>query len=493
MKRNEIILLIIFFCLSMLGVFRHEIWLDEAHHWLLARDSQTLGELWSNMRYDGHPILWNILLFIITRFTRDVIWMQLLHVCISVASVAVFLFCSPFRLREKALFISGYFILYEYTLISRNYALMMFFLFVAIVCYSRNKYLLLGLTLALLANTHLFGLAIASFFAMMAGFEFFTEKKGGITRQITLGSVVFIAGAVISILQIIPPSDSGFFATHAQSPPLERIFRIGTFLSRTFIPIPDVTGYHFWNSNLLLSISKSLSVILSLVLFFTPLLLFRNRLSLLFFFYSTAIFISLFLYFSDLHRVRYFGAVYLVLISCIWLKRSVASSYILPVLKNLTFKKDYSQQIFIILLVLQTIAGAGSYVIDIAKPFSESKSAVSFMLRDPETKEYLTIECGAAAISAYLEKKVYYLTTHSYGSFCLFNRDEKFIDVDLEQIKKDAIDFVTKNDRPAFLITNRPLTLSEPDALHIRLAGRFEQGILKYENYYIYKVSAEGL
>src|SRR5688572_6121707 len=117
MKHKEIILLVVYSCLGVIGVLNHEIWLDEAHHWLFARDSQTLGELWTNMRYDGHPILWNVLLFFITRFTRDVSAMQILHVCISVCAVSVFVIFSPFRFFEKVLFVFGYFILYEYTVI----------------------------------------------------------------------------------------------------------------------------------------------------------------------------------------------------------------------------------------------------------------------------------------------------------------------------------------------------------------------------------------
>src|SRR5689334_12623345 len=91
------IILICFSVLSVVGVLNHEVWLDEAHHWLFARDSDSIQELWSNMRYDGHPILWNILLFYISRISRDVIGMQLLNVVLAVAAIGVFLFCSPYK------------------------------------------------------------------------------------------------------------------------------------------------------------------------------------------------------------------------------------------------------------------------------------------------------------------------------------------------------------------------------------------------------------
>lgn len=34
-----------FFILSLIGVLYHEVWLDEAHHFLLARDSSSFYEL----------------------------------------------------------------------------------------------------------------------------------------------------------------------------------------------------------------------------------------------------------------------------------------------------------------------------------------------------------------------------------------------------------------------------------------------------------------
>ncbi len=284
MRKAEIGLLFTFSGLSLLGIFSHEIWLDEAHHWLFARDSQTVQELWINMRYDGHPILWNLMLFGITRFSQDVTLMQMLNVCISVAAVAVFLFFSPFNLLEKMLFMSGYFILYEYTVISRNYALLMLFLFLAVVFYRKKNYVLLSLVLALLANTHLFGLAFASFFVAMVSFEFISERKERMSKQVLIGCLIFLLGAIISLWQIIPPVDSNLY-THAQkSPPLERLERTSTVFLKAFVPIPDFTDYHFWNSNLLMSISKPLCAILSSILFCIPFFLFKNRFSLLLFF-----------------------------------------------------------------------------------------------------------------------------------------------------------------------------------------------------------------
>src|SRR6185369_17729739 len=81
----------LFALLGIAGVTHHELWLDEAHHWMLAAYSGSLRELLSNARYDGHPPLWHVLLFVLGRFTTAPLAMQLLHVAISTAGVLLFL------------------------------------------------------------------------------------------------------------------------------------------------------------------------------------------------------------------------------------------------------------------------------------------------------------------------------------------------------------------------------------------------------------------
>src|SRR6185436_17354560 len=113
----------IYFALSLIGILHHEAWLDETHHFLLARDSNSLRELAYNAHYDGHPLLWNIMLFAITRFTPNLFYMQLLHIFIALTAVIIFLRNAPFHDLFKILFVFGYFMLYEYNIISRNYAI----------------------------------------------------------------------------------------------------------------------------------------------------------------------------------------------------------------------------------------------------------------------------------------------------------------------------------------------------------------------------------
>ena len=66
--------------LLVASMWRHEMWRDELQAWMIARDSTSLGDLFGhNMRYEGHPGLWHLALFVLTRVTDNPVAMQALH------------------------------------------------------------------------------------------------------------------------------------------------------------------------------------------------------------------------------------------------------------------------------------------------------------------------------------------------------------------------------------------------------------------------------
>jgi hypothetical protein len=117
-----------FLLVAGLGIARHEMWRDEMHAWTFALDSRTPAELLHNMRYAGHPPLWHLLLFVLSRFTARPEAMQALHLLLAAGTVWLFARFAPFSRRVRALFAFGYFPLYEYGVISRNYAIGALFL-----------------------------------------------------------------------------------------------------------------------------------------------------------------------------------------------------------------------------------------------------------------------------------------------------------------------------------------------------------------------------
>src|SRR5262249_36777081 len=135
----------------------------ELQAWLIARDSTSLMDVFRNSRYEGHPALWYVLLFLLTRMTQSATIMQATHLLIACSLVYVFVAYAPFNRLPKFLFAFGYFPLYEYSVLSRNYSIGVLLLFLACAQW-RDRYthpLWLATILALAANTSVHALIIA--------------------------------------------------------------------------------------------------------------------------------------------------------------------------------------------------------------------------------------------------------------------------------------------------------------------------------------------
>ena len=62
---------------------QHEMYVDEAQAWLIARDSGNLLELVQHLRYEGHPALWYLLLYLPAHLSASLVWMQVVNYVLS--------------------------------------------------------------------------------------------------------------------------------------------------------------------------------------------------------------------------------------------------------------------------------------------------------------------------------------------------------------------------------------------------------------------------
>src|SRR3954454_13361784 len=113
-RRFAILLALIFFAIALFNVSRHEMWRDETRSWQIAAQSRTLVDLWHNLRYEGTPLLWYLILWVLTKITWSLLAMQVLHVVIAAAVVLLFAWRAPFGRLIKSLFTFGYFPFFEY-------------------------------------------------------------------------------------------------------------------------------------------------------------------------------------------------------------------------------------------------------------------------------------------------------------------------------------------------------------------------------------------
>lgn len=158
--------------LYMAGVIllltRHENWRDEAQAWLLARDLDFVG-LVRQMRYEGHPCLWHLLLMPLAKSGLPFWSMNILSFAITLAAAVLMLWKAPLALGWKAVCLFTATFLFYLPVVSRSYCLIALFVLMSAAFYARRreKPVRYGLSIALLVQTHFYMLPMAGMMSMV--------------------------------------------------------------------------------------------------------------------------------------------------------------------------------------------------------------------------------------------------------------------------------------------------------------------------------------
>lgn len=189
----------------------HEMWRDEVRAFSIATDG-SLRDMFAELRYEGHPALWYLLLRAGYFITGSRLVLPVLSIVIAASAVYLLLRFSPFSWFQKILIVLGVFPLFEYSVMARNYGLGMLLLVILAVMYPNRsrRALVWGLLLALLANTSPHAAVIAV--AMLVGWAW--ELVGHLrnqaapdqervnARRVCLGATIAIAGLVAARLTV---------------------------------------------------------------------------------------------------------------------------------------------------------------------------------------------------------------------------------------------------------------------------------------------------
>jgi hypothetical protein len=254
--------------------------------------------------------------------TANPVAMQLFHLGLATASTSLFVCYAPFTRLQKLLFVLGYLPLYEYLVISRNYAIAVLILWAICVCFpTRQKnYLILAILLALLANTNAYALLISLSLSFTLILEFLLRhplklelNASFLNRGISL--LIILVGVMLAVALLIPPADSNLQGGADQWFFNWDFHRFNQSLSR------------IWNSYILVLVpgdAKPLDVflfaILSVGIFVFCITFFWDHPIVLAFYSCGTGSILLFTYLKFLGSARHYGHLYLILITALWLK-----------------------------------------------------------------------------------------------------------------------------------------------------------------------------
>ncbi|MFZ5806792.1 MAG: hypothetical protein ACOY3I_06265 [Verrucomicrobiota bacterium] len=503
----------IFLLLGLYGITHHELWRDEFQPWLLGRDTHSIAELISASRYEGHPVMWHSILYVLSRISVDPFIMPIFHILLASATIFLFVRFSPFSLLQKTFFVFGYFFFYEYALISRDYVLGLFFLTLYFITYERksSSYGLLALILFFLCNCN----AMAFLVGCSLGLVLFGHPLLDALKQRSFPKISFIApfvfflmGVAMALAQLIPVADCALYPGISAREVyfdfnLERLSRVMSTAIAVYFPLQDWPSSYFWTSNLILASLKNILpaglplqltiIILGFAIFLIAASFFLSRPKALGIFLCGTLVLWAFFYFKYYGGIRHSGHQFLLFVYCLWLSFSLKPQTMKGAFLNSISEWIEKRRMLLIALFagFHCLAGVYAYAQDWLRPFTASRAAVEFLRTlNPKTEIIGAPDYALSPFSGYLNRPIYYLNSDRYGSYAKWDHHRVILDLPmtLDRIQKFMND---KTECILILGYNFPQALQENNLsanCNIQELARFEQTSIADEMYVIYSV-----
>ena len=450
-KSNRIILSAVFALIavvSCLSMYYHEVWLDEAHAFLIARDSIGVHNLFLNIRYEGHPALWHILLYYGYRLTHSIYVMQAIHLTFGLATIAIILACSPFNIKLKLMLACSYFFSYEYLIISRNYTIGIFFIVLSMVVFKRMrgsfKLVIVAVLIGLAMNSHVSNLLISTFL-FICMLAIYLKEPINRNKNAMAACLIIIIALATAYSEIRPFPDRSHPKPDLSVNPakiLNSVRRIGqvVFLVPTnrwsepwswtipaigSAPLEDIREYQAGfdiKKVLNLALYETPSLLL-LLLIGSLLLLVRKSLPVMIFFALSLGGLFFFDYVFYPGTVRHLGYFFILIIITLWLFKDFGYKD-----ERKSLDKKIFVYVFSIVLLLQLVSSVVFHVCDYLYIFSDAKNTAEFLKKQKLTNKRILFspEYMAPQVLYYSGiKKAFYPETKKYQSFIVFSNSTR--------------------------------------------------------------------
>lgn len=499
-----LIIFIAWLLYSSLNVASHEVWRDEVHSWAIAKSSATIGDVFDRTEFEGHPSLWYLLLFVLKQFSVDIDAFKWFHFAISAGAIWLLLWRGQFSLIQKTLLVFGYFFVYEYVAIARNYSVALLCLFAFCAFYKKRGTAsgIIGCcgSLFLLAFTNLYAYLAAIALGALLNWEIF--KHFGIkSLHLPFVFAVWISAAGLGALDIRPSEECIHAKEWKTTFDWSEVFFATSTLWNAYAPVPHQRE-NFWNSNFFdtkdgqlrignkhlpyswNTANKVKSICGLLVMLFTAFYLRRKPPVLLFFLAITSIYLLL-QYTKFQGALRHHGHYWVMLVVSVWLAR--LGEINVKTIRSLFFP------IFYVLLVLHVIGGIiasgyeRNYIFSPNQAASQYLSAQHGFSTAPWICDNDFIAEGVAGI---LGKEI---LMHSneywrWGTYVVWDNKRNFCDQAC--LVKIAEKLAKEKESDAWLLMYQPIVdtiLTNSPGLEKRI--HFPPGIENFEQYTIYKMN----
>ena len=215
-KIIHILIFSLYEIITFITIFHHEAWRDEAQAWLIARDL-NIFEIISELKYEGHFLLWYLILLPFAKLGFPYITTNIISQIITSIAVWLILEKSPFKLYEKILIIFSYPMIYLYPVVSGCYCLIPLAISLIAIFYKERKQKPIRyiLSIVLLANTHTIMLGMVGVLLIeYYGEQFLSRKKNSKeeNKKIIMSFVLVCTLLLITALPLLNCSEASVFS-----------------------------------------------------------------------------------------------------------------------------------------------------------------------------------------------------------------------------------------------------------------------------------------
>ena len=476
----DISILIIYSVLVITGLTNHEFWRDELQAWFLVKNE--IGDIFYALRYEGHPYLWHFILWTTQQFYDSIVTLKIWNFIFSFGTVYLILRYAPFNKLFKYLIVFNYFFIYEYSVISRNYMISLFIIFLLIINLNRENgknQIANGLLIFLGLQTNFHAIiVITCIIIYYASKEF--ENGNKLFKNLRLFSNVsgsmkiyvsfYLVGMIIAYLSLKPPIDAGYATETTLTFDILKLLSLNSSLLNAFAPLGSMETWDISTIHL----SDWTYLLFFLILFFITFQLISN-LRIFIAFILSIVFFYTFSYMKFFGYFRHHGFMMISFLVLYWILKGASNK------NNFIIKDSIARVSYVVMIFtffLSCISGFYCLYRDIKEPFSNAKNVAQYLHQD-RFADYLIIgipDFQMTSVSGYLGKELFHLETNQFASHVIWNRDR------LSELDTMAlISSLNKTHENILLISDQELHKTGLTNL-----TEFE-GSISREDYYIYE------
>lgn len=408
MKKKEkifyTIILVLFIVLSLIVGIQHEPWADEAHAWLIARDTTFYSLFFKYLHTDGHPALWHLILKFFQFIGLEYKYIYIIPIIFSSMGVGVFLFKSNFKWYVKMLLPFSYFIFYQYTIVARGYCLILLLLSLVASCWDDRikKCYLFSFYLVLLMSCEAYTFLLAGMIYLVLVRDFIKDRKNIENGKSVLVCLIILAVFFILTVLYVCPIPSNTFESDSS------IYYISDSFFTNYIEFPKikllcsffVVAFVYWCYEK----ESDKNKFFEMIFFLLP--------------------VFCFMYFK-IYNIWHLGILLLMFLFVLWIQKFNTSLYL---------------NVFLMMCLLtQSVWTVSSSAFDIENNYSSSKDVANFIKKyDYKNLDIYGSTFYESALNPYFEENIFDNWNDDIGFF-YWNTKNKYYDVSFLDKEYDII------------------------------------------------------